>query len=286
MGCASSLQGLSPHTIPVSQRDPNAVPRFDHPSRVAASRPTPGLVSAPRPFGWTTVGMSTGRRPFRTARIGDGDFRVLVIGSVGGDDPLAIAAVDHLARALHSDTLILGGFQADVIRTLNPDGAATGSKLNALGEYVNHGFPRGDASRPRSTPGTPPLAEVRFLLERCRSLRPQRIIHIRTVSGDRGLVGYSERSRTSASEVAAWLNFRTIDLSKAAVEGSLERYFAANENADVVMFGIPDQADPDTLWQNYGDALLNLMLEDDFATRELVRRQQKSESADRRNAEP
>jgi hypothetical protein len=285
-GCASfaglpNASGLAAAGRPGGD---SAVPLFDTP-RVAVARPVSGMIAAPRPFAWKAEGQSAGRRSFRTASIGTGDYRVLVVGSVGGDDPIAIALVDQLTRTLHADSVILGGFQTDVIRTLNPDGAATGSKLNALGEYINHGFPRTGEPSNSAGAGRPAIPEAQFLLNLVDDRHPDRVIHIRTVAGSKGLIGYSRETREAGIEAAEWLGFRSLDLAAHAVPGSLERHFAESVECGVLVFGIPQSSDKTTVWKTYGDALLNLMLEDDLASRDLARRRRNSESADRRNRE-
>jgi hypothetical protein len=129
------------------------------------------------------------------------------------------------------------------------------------------------------------IPEARFLLEQVRQSGPRRIIHIRTVAGDRGLIGYDSQSKTAAIEAAGWLDFRALDLGQRAVAGSLERYFAEAPQVEVLVFGIPESSAADSVWEKYGDALLNLMLEQDLATRDVARRRRNSESADRRNRE-
>jgi len=111
------------------------------------------------------------------------------------------------------------------------------------------------------------------------------VIHIRSVAGDQGLIGYGPETREIGIETAKWLGFKSLDMSKRAVQGSMERWVAETPGTGVIMFGIPQSADRNALWSTYGDALLNLMLEDDLATRDVARRRRKSESADRRNAE-
>jgi hypothetical protein len=50
----------------------------------------------------------------------------------------------------------------------------------------------------------------------------------------------------------------------------------------VMTFGIPDTAEKDTLWEFYGDAVLNLLLNEDPVSREIARSQQEPSSADSR----
>ena len=262
----------------------SAVPQFDDPARTPklATMDSSGVVvAAPKPFAWERTGKSSGDRPFLTATLGDDGYRTLVVGSVGGHDPMALELVDRLTRRLHEDSLILGGFESTVIRTLNPDGESSRTLLNQKGQYVNHGFPKtGDAPN-----GEQPV-EVSFLLSRLKELQPQRVLHLRTIDGNVGLIAASSSCQAAAKEAAEWLNFRLVSLPDKAVAGSLERYLAASGTADIITIAIPTTTKDSELWDRYGDTLLNLLLSEDLASREIARRQAQQSSADRRNTSP
>lgn len=256
-----------------------AEPDFDNlpePPPFETARPLPTPISAPRPFAWQNAGRSSGGRPFQVQATGRDGYRTLVVGSVGGNDPLAIAFVEKLARHLHDNQLILGGFETSLIRTLNPDGDVNKSVQNQSGVYINHKFPTttspgaGDSGQP---------AEVRFLLDRLREFQPQRVIHIRTVRGSTGLIAASSPARGVADELAKWLGYSRSDLPGKSVEGSLERYLSQNGTAQIVTVGLPDAMPSGDLWNSGGDAVLNLLLGDDPATREIARKQRDQSSA-------
>lgn len=251
--------------------------------RVATSQPAPGLITAPRPFRWNDVGRSTGGRPFQMVSAGSEGYRTLVVGSVGGDDPVAVALVEQLARHLHDNLPILGGYEASVIRTLNPDGAANRNHMNQKNVYVNSAFPqaRAAAGKPKSD-----VAEVAFLLQQLQTRQPQRVIHIRTIRGERGVIASNSAASTAAREVAEWLNLQQLELSTKSAAGSLERFLAEQGNSQVITLGIPSTDRAEEVWQRYGDALLNLLLGDDLATRDIARRALEQSSADRRSREP
>jgi hypothetical protein len=54
----------------------------------------------------------------------------------------------------------------------------------------------------------------------------------------------------------------------------------------MLTIGIPDSTPRAELWDLYGDTLMNLLLRDDMATREMARKQTQPSSADRRNQSP
>lgn len=236
-------------------------------------------IDAPKPFVWTPIGKTSGHRSFQTVTIGDDGYRSLVIGSVAGNDPLALELVELLARHLHNGKTILGGFQSTVLRTLNPDGEALHNVLNAKGQYINHGFPKDNGIADGNQP-----VEVTFLLHQIDTLQPQRVIHVRTIGGDTGIVAASSGCLATANESGEWLGFRVINLPGKAVSGSLERHLANSGRCEILTFAIPATAKKTELWDRYGDALQNLLLGEDTKARELARQQPQQSSANSRDA--
>lgn len=267
----------SASAAPVMQK-----PVIPEPVKPAPKTPSGVLVSPPKPFAWEGTGKSTGQRVFHVASPGDDGYRTLVVGSVGGNDPVALELVDRLARRLHDDSVILGGYDCTIIRTLNPDGEATQRFLNQKGEYINAMFPKaGDKTN------ASPVAEVDFFLKQLQAVQPQRVVHVRTVPGQTGIVAASQSCESVGKEIAEWLNFKLISLpGKKTAEGSLERYVSASGSSDMLTIGIPDSTPRAEVWDLYGDTLMNLLLRDDMATREMARKQTQPSSADRRNQSP
>jgi hypothetical protein len=246
-------------------------------ARVQSVSPTqlPTLrIDAPKPFAWTPIGKTSGNRSFQTVTIGDEGYRALVIGSVAGNDLLAVELVDQLAHRLHEGKTILGGFHATLVRTLNPDGEALDRILNEKGQYINHGFPKDNGMADGNQP-----VEVSFLLERIETLKPQRLIHVRTIESESGVIAASSSCLPTARVVAEWLGFRVISLPERAVSGSLERYLASTEDCEVMTFAVPSTAKKNELWDRYGDALQNLLMGEDQASRELARQKSPPSSA-------
>ena len=259
---------------------PGAGKKGVSPSDMPSSVQLPMLrIDAPKPFSWTSIGKTTGDRSFQTVTIGDEGYRSLVIGSVAGNDPLAVELVEQLARHLHNDKTILGGFQCTVLRTLNPDGEALLKVLNAKGQYINHGFPKDNGIADGNQP-----VEVTFLLGQIDTLQPQRVIHVRTIEGTTGLVAASSGALAMANDSAEWLGFRVISLPEKAVSGSLERHIAASGACEIITFAIPVTTKKAELWERYGDALQNLLMGENAEARELARQQTQQSSANRRNA--
>ncbi len=80
-------------------------------------------------------GQSVEQRPLTAVRSGDGPRRVLVVGSVHGDEPGGHAVIRAL-RARRTPR----GLTLYTVRTANPDGLARGTRTNAHGVDLNRNF--------------------------------------------------------------------------------------------------------------------------------------------------
>ena len=99
------------------------------------------------------IGHSARGTPIRAVRVGPARARVklLVVGSVHGDEPAGGAIVARLRRSKPPRGTALW-----LIEDLNPDGHAAGTRQNANGVDLNRNFPyRWQADGARSTPTTP-----------------------------------------------------------------------------------------------------------------------------------
>ncbi|MEZ6062839.1 MAG: hypothetical protein R3C19_21050 [Planctomycetaceae bacterium] len=272
---ASDAPVFEPGEFPGSATESNGTP----PRQIAGKDPSRGLVSAPTPFAWKTSALSAGGRLIQTVTIGNGERQTIVVGSLGGHDPLAIQLNEQLARYLHQNELVLGGVHVTVIRSGNPDGEASSTHTNADGIALHRAFP--EASNSDDLSGSAP--EVRFLLNEVRSRQPDRVIHLRTISDSRGVVAANRSALSPATELANWLQFGLVELPGQSATGTLERFLAESDFCEVMTLAIPDNTPAEELWARYGDSLLNMLLEEDFATRWTKRNAELRTSADRRN---
>jgi hypothetical protein len=142
--------------------------------RRAGSRPTrPARRAARRTM---FLGRSVRGRPIRAVGLGDrlAARKVLVVGAIHGDETAGIAIARRLRRRPPP-----GRADLWVVRSLNPDGLAAGTRQNARGVDLNRNFPhgwrplgrRGDATYS----GPRPLSEPETRLARAlvRRLRPR-----------------------------------------------------------------------------------------------------------------
>ena len=105
----------------------------------AASATGSPASTAPIPE-WKTWGHSVEDRPITVRRSGDtsSPFKVLVVGSIHGDEPEGMKVVDRLNRQFHKG---LKGVDLWTVRSVNLDGIKRGTRKNAHGVDLNRNFP-------------------------------------------------------------------------------------------------------------------------------------------------
>jgi len=113
-------------------------------------RPGPSAGTA-----WATIGASREGRPIEALTLGTGAPRVLVVGGIHGNEPEHAPAVDALV-ARHRRIEPCATLR--VIRDVNPDGGAAGTRGNAHGVDINRNWPASNFL-PAAAHGPAPLSE-------------------------------------------------------------------------------------------------------------------------------
>jgi protein MpaA len=125
---------------------------------VAATIAFAGTASAaPRVQERELLGETREGRAIRVFHEGDPDeIRILVVGCIHGDECAGVAIADRLLRGGPRGFLDLW-----VVKTLNPDGRAAGTRQNSRGVDLNRNFPFSWRPGPpgRYYPGRRPLSE-------------------------------------------------------------------------------------------------------------------------------
>jgi hypothetical protein len=146
---------------------------------VAAPAPVPAAAPAALPRR-IVAGRSVQGRPIVATRRGRADaaVRVLVTGSTHGTELAGHAVIARLRRMAAP-----GGVQLWLVRSLNPDGAARGTRQNARGVDLNRNFPRRwrGGGRPFDTyfpgPSAASEPETRALMRLVRRVKPDVSVH-------------------------------------------------------------------------------------------------------------
>ncbi|MEI7699265.1 MAG: hypothetical protein WCK86_05685 [Planctomycetia bacterium] len=243
---------------PVTRKDISGAGTTPAPSHAdpqnALKKPLQFAMTPPGNMTWESTGKTAGGRNFQIVTTGDEGFHTLIVGSAVGNDPVAIQLADRLARHLHENSLIFGGFQTTILRTLNPDGEAILKSVNGHGNYVNRGFPT--IASATSTTSTP---ESVFLLKLITDLKPSRVVHLRTVPGTAGAVGASRNCEGLSEQIAESQKLRQFTFPENINEGTLEFYLSSFTKTEVMTLAIPAEITSDVAWDLYQDTLLNMI---------------------------
>jgi hypothetical protein len=219
-----------------------------------SKEPLQFAMTLPGNMTWESTGKTAGGRNFQIVTTGDDGFHTLIVGSAVGNDPVAIQLADRLARHLHENSLIFGGFQTTILRTLNPDGEAILKSVNGHGNYVNRGFPTtASATSKTSTP------ESVFLLKLITDLKPSRVVHLRTVPGTTGAVGASRNCERLSEQIAKSRKLRQFTFPENVNQGTLEFYLSSFTKTEIMTLAIPAEITSDVAWDLYQDTLLNMI---------------------------
>jgi len=218
-------------------------------------------MTPPGDMTWESTGKTAGGRKFQIVSSGDDGFHTLIVGSAVGNDPVAIQLAERLAGHLHENSLIFGGFQTTILRTLNPDGEAILKSVNGLGNNVNRGFPTtASATSNKSAP------ECDFLLKLITDLKPSRVVHLRTIPGAAGAVGASHSCQKLTEQIAESRKIRQFVFPEDINEGTMEFYLSSFTKTEVMTLAIPSELTSDLAWDLYQDALLNMIQKDPVKT--------------------
>jgi hypothetical protein len=113
------------------------------------------------------LGESTRGQPIRSFTLGSGRPRILVVGSVHGDEPAGTVVA---TRLLHTRPTSRGSIT--VVQDLNPDGHAADRRLNSRGVDLNRNFPGTWRRLPTSGRAPASERETRLAMQLIRRLRP------------------------------------------------------------------------------------------------------------------
>lgn len=187
------------------------------------------------------VGRSARGRAIVATRQGraDAPYVLLVLGQMHGSEPRGRAVVDQVRRLAPPAQV-----QVWTISTMNPDGAAAGSRTNARGVDLNRNFPRGWVyrwTRPWFYPGRAPASEpeTRAVMAFLDRLRPGLVVSLHQAfnSIDVG----SGKSVLWAARLAAALGLpqRSVPCGTGPCTGTLTQWFNAGHPGVAITVELP-----------------------------------------------
>jgi predicted deacylase len=211
---------------------------------------------------WETVGHSVEGRPIEAMRFGHGTDRVLIIGGIHGDEPEGLPLIEQFAKELARDPPL--ECTVLVVRDLNPDGTAAGTRTNSRGVDLNRNFPAtnwdAEARAARFNPGPYPASEpeTQLLVEVIREFDPHRILVMHSTRGE-PMVNYDGPARQLADALSFSNHYQTSDTIGYPTPGSLGSYAGKNLGLPIITLELPRGIQPAEAWRSNRSALYRLI---------------------------
>ncbi|MBL9032921.1 MAG: hypothetical protein JNM80_14590 [Phycisphaerae bacterium] len=92
---------------------------------------------------WERIGSSVRGKAIQAMTVGTGTKRIYVIGCIHGDEPECREAASLLPEALSSQRWLVGA-TVRIVRDMNPDGSAAGTRTNTRGVDLDRNWPARD----------------------------------------------------------------------------------------------------------------------------------------------
>jgi len=201
------------------------------------------------------VGRSVRGQPIHQIRIGNGDYVILMLASIHGNESAGTPLLNRLAEHLQQHTEALSDCTVVLLPQVNPDGVQNASRFNAQGVDLNRNFPADNRKNSRRY-GMHALSEPESLaiFQVISHWLPD---HIVTLHEPLECVDYDGAAAELAEVMSAQCSLAVKKLGSRP--GSLGSYAGLTLGIPIITLELPRAArnqHPDQLWQDYGAALL------------------------------
>ncbi len=190
---------------------------------------------------WTLPQLSTNRRPIEVSQAGLGNFRVLILGSIYGNEPESIELMDAItgeSKAYAQSP----SYSFVFIKTPNPDGLAEHIRTNHNGVDLNRNFPSTwFTATPNRLTGPHPASEVETqnLMRILRSFQPHRVIHVRSSIGLRPLVLVNDQLKDAIETIRRQDSMDAGSFAGEYKAGSVEEFVSLRIDAELMTIHLP-----------------------------------------------
>lgn len=230
---------------------------FSHQSRVARSDngPAEAIAEQKLPSSRSVVGRSVHDRPIWEIRLGDGDYVVLMLATIHGNEAAGTGLLEQLAERVREEPALLSGCTLVLLPCVNPDGYEAGTRLNAQGVDLNRNFPAENRRNSRrfgmQALSEPEAVAIHKVLERWQ---PRQIV---TLHEPLECVDFDGPGARLAAAMGARCPLPVKKLG--GRPGSLGSYAGETLGIPIITLELPRDAreqDLETLWERYGAALV------------------------------
>jgi len=205
------------------------------------------------------VGHSVESRPIICRRIGDGEYVVLMMASIHGNEAAGTPLLNRLAEHVVANPDLVTGVTLVLMPVVNPDGVESGKRRNARGVDLNRNFPAENRQN-SSRYGLNALSEPEALAiyQVINDTLPN---HIVTLHEPLQCVDYDGPAKELAKVMSEHCPLPVKKLGSRP--GSLGSYAGVTLGIPTITFELPRNAaiqSPEFLWRFYGEALIQALL--------------------------
>ena len=207
----------------------------------------------------TIVGYSVEGRPLVCRTIGDGEYIVLMLASIHGNESAGTPLLNRLAEYVVANSALLDGVTLVLLPVVNPDGVENRGRYNTRGVDLNRNFPAENREN-SSRYGLNALSEPEALAvyQVMNNTLPD---HIVTLHEPLQCVDYDGPAESLATAMSEFCPLPVKKLGSRP--GSLGSYAGVTLGIPTVTLELPRNAamqPPELLWRFYGEALVQAVL--------------------------
>lgn len=198
---------------------------------------------------------STSGKPVELKLVGNGNMRILVLGSLYGNEPESLELMDSLARAAEKYAQS-PSYSFLLVKTPNPDGVVERIRTNTNGVDLNRNFPSTwFTANPNRLTGSHPASEVetKNVMKLLAEFQPHRVIHVRSSIGQRPLLLLNEQCSSAKEEIQLQTVTDIGTFSGQYKAGSLEEFVTVRQDTELMTVLLPpkgfEQLKVDDLFQ-------------------------------------
>ncbi len=191
---------------------------------------------------WYRGANSPDKRPFEYHLIGKGSYKVMVIGSLYGDETSSALFMDRLLYNLNKNLKPEDDLQVLLIRSGNPDGLNYGKATNLAGVLIDQDFPVSNPMPAGQQSVAKPVArqpETTVLMQYVTQFQPVRVLQVRTTRNARGLMEFGTHQESIAALVLQKGDYVIESLEDKIKPGSLASFVVSNPECRYATLYLP-----------------------------------------------
>lgn len=215
------------------------------------------------------IGFSNQGRAIEYLVVGDGEYRIFLVGSIHGNEPTGRVLIWKFLNSVSMNPGLLNGKKLIVIPNANPDGVCQNSRYNARGVDLNRNFDTPNRINNRRN-GSNALSEPesRAIVSIITRYQPHRLI---SLHDPKGCIDYDGHARHLAEQLAQRCRLPVKKIG--ALPGSLGSYCGLVLKIPSITFEFRKDdrfLHHDQLWRQYESSIIGAIVLPAYGDVEIV----------------